>query len=232
MVNLEIPNHRQASKSTTCGPVCVQMILDYLGDRRTLEEICDLCDFDPRGTFETSLALALFRLGIPSTVFMEPDGERIKGSYLGLSQGRVASILKARSTKTQQEAQQRGFQELYEVVKNGLYKFQIATRRRIEEEIDAGNPWIVVVPAYDFYDKADKDSNRRKDLVHFIIIQGYDEDCYIVNDPAADGKGVSRIDKDYLLYCMYKSEGYATCVEVNSVTDIRSDELIFEGGTN
>jgi hypothetical protein len=202
------------------------MILGYLGINKTVEEICDLCDFDSRGTFETTLSLALFSLGITSTIFVVPDGSKIWCKYATSPRHKVVNSLRQRSRRSKKAVQKRGFQELADVVEKSLICFDIPSLKKIEEELDVGNPWIVCVKAYPFYNIEDKD---KADLYHFVVIQGYDGDNFIINDPSFKEGGVYSMSKDRVLYSMYSSRESAICVEVNSVTDIRSDELILEG---
>lgn len=232
MVNLDISNQRQAPKSTLCGPICVKMILDHIGMEEGLDQVCTLCGWEKRGTFETSIVLGLFALGIPSTLLLEPDGEKIWPKYLNKPLSKVVTSLRQRSRKSKAPVEQRGYDELAEGLSHGLIEFGIATRKRIEKELDAGNPWIVSVSAFHMYDKNEEDSYKnRGDLQHFVIIQGYDEDNFFINDPAyGEEGGIYAVEKDRLLYAMYRSDGGAMCVEVSNVADIRSHELVYEGG--
>lgn len=230
-VNLNINNQRQEKGSTLCGPMCVKMILDHIGMEESLEQISILCGWDKRGTFETSIALGLFATGVPALLITEPDGETVWPKYMDLAMAQVCRSFRTRSSKTKDPVLSRGLGEMAELMMHGLLEFGITTRKRIEEELDAGNPWIASVRIYELYDKRDENSEKRKNLQHFVIIQGYDEDHFIINDPAHGSEGgVYAVEKDRLLYSMYCADGSAMCVEVSNVADIRSDESVHEDG--
>jgi len=206
MINLNINNLKQHD-FVTCGPYCVKMVLDYFGIPKSVEDICKICRLHSKGTLETSLVLGLRAIGVNSKLYMVPDGETIKGAYAGIASNKLVPILRRRSSRNRSVAKQ-GFAELAEVVQNGQVNFTIPTRILIEQELDEGNPWIIGVKPFALYGYNDKQAG----LLHFIIIQGYDSQSFIINDPAPNEGGIRSITKDHLLYSMYSAEGRAICI--------------------
>ena len=207
MINLDIPVFTQHNL-VTCGPFCMKMVMSYLKVERTIEEIKESCNYCSHGTLETGIVLGLKRFGIDSKLFIVPDGDTIKGAYVGMPSNKLATTLRRRGGHSKNNINKRGFAELSEVVENGQIDLSVVTRAQIEKELDKGNPWIVVVSSFAFYGSTD---DKKKGLLHFVVITGYDEDNFIINDPAPD-TGTRKIQKDLLLHSIYSSEGRAICV--------------------
>jgi len=210
MINLNIINQRQILNSSTCGSNCVKMILDYLGIEKSFDEVCKLCNQSAQGTLETDLALAFQSVGISSMLYLIPDGETIWAEYVNMPVNKVVSSLKRRAGKAHNCLHRRGFTGTAQAMESGLVTIKVITRDLIQAELDKGNPWIVAVGAYPLYGWKNK---KQKNLLHFVIIQGYEGNNFIVNDPAADTGGIYQVHCDHLMYCLYNTDGGAICVK-------------------
>ena len=207
MINLTIPVFTQHNL-VTCGPFCMKMVLSYLQVEKTIEEIKEACNYCAHGTLETGLVLGLKKFGIDSKLFIAPDGDVIKGAYIGMPLDKLATTLRRRSGHSRQPVAKRGFAELSEVVGNNQVDLSIITRSLIEKELDKGNPWIAVVSSFAFYGSLD---DKKRGLLHFVVITGYDEDNFIIKDPSPN-TGTRKIPKDLLLHSIHTGEGRAICV--------------------
>jgi len=207
MINLTIPVFTQHNL-VTCGPFCMKMVMSYLGIEKAIEEIKSACNYCSHGTLETGIVLGLKKFGIDSRLFVAPDGDIIKGAYVGMPSCQLATTLRRRGGHSRNNINKKGFTELSEVVESGQIDLSIVTRSQIEKELDKGNPWVVVVSSFAFYGSRD---DKKKGLLHFAVITGYDEDNFIINDPAP-GFGIRKIQKDILLHSMYSGESRAICV--------------------
>lgn len=217
MKDLNISNYRQPPRSTMCGPACVKMVCDFLGLEKSFSEIQEMCDYEARGTFESSLVLGLSAAGVQSTMYTVPDGQIIRGSYPKMSKKRVVDNLRKRQQSAKKPEAQRGFKELADVVEQGLIQYMLPTCAMIEQELAKGNPWIVSVKAFYLYDWT---NSSKANLLHFVIIQGYDDDSFIINDPSHEEGGVYKVGKDKLLHAMYSADGDAICVEASCVASM------------
>lgn len=206
VINLNIPHFKQHNL-VTCGPYCAKMVLSYLGLEKTIDEICESCNYCSQGTLETGLVLGLKSMGIDSNLYMTPDGDTIKAEYVSMESEKLVSTLRRRGSRSRQEASKRGFTELAQVVEKRAVTFCIPTRAMIEQGLDKGNPWIVVVKPFALYNFQD---NKKAKLLHFVVITGYDECNFYINDPSSDMK---CIGKDQLLYSIYSGEGRVICIE-------------------
>jgi len=212
MINLNIANQRQALNSSTCGPNCAKMVLDYMGVKKGFDEICKMCNQDPQGTLESDLVLAFKSVNVSSTLYLIPDGEIIRPEYANVPVNKVASSLRRRAGKAKNSVYRRGFIGTAQVIESGSMVVGVVTRELIQSELDKGNPWIVAVGAYPLYKWKDK---KQKNLLHFVVIQGYEGNNFIINDPAADVGGIYQVHCDHLMYCLYHTNGGSICVKKN-----------------
>lgn len=200
--------HLKQHNFVACGPYCVKMVLDYWGIDKSIDEICKLCNYCAQGTLETGLVLGLTKAGVDAKLYMTPDGDAIKAEYKEMDSKRLATTLRRRSGRSRREVSKRGFAELAETVENRQVVFDILSQKTMEYELNLGNPWIVVVKPFSLYGFKD---NKKNELLHFVVICGYDNDYFYIHDPSENE--ASRVSRDTLLYSMYSGEGRAICVK-------------------
>jgi len=205
VINLDVPYFKQHNL-VTCGPYCVKMVLSYLGIEKSIGEICESCNYCSQGTLETGLVLGLRSMGVDSVLHMVPDGDTIKAKYVSMDVKKLATTLRRRGGRSRKEVIKRGFSELAQVVENEQLDFRLPTRDLIERNIEIGNPWIVVVKPFALYGFQD---DKKASLLHFVVIGGYDENGFYINDPATE---LRYVWKDQLLYGMYSGECRAICI--------------------
>jgi hypothetical protein len=207
-INLNLKNYRQPPNSNLCGQYCIQMVLDKFGIDGNAAEVCQIF---AGGMFESGVALALLRMGLKSVFYDYPNGNIFWGKHVSMTKKELLNSFKRKAIKSKKNLHKKILSEIVELIEKDAVSFDLPTRELIERELDQKHPWIVGVTAYVLYDwQTDKDKKQG----HFIVIQGYNDKNFIINDPAHDSGGVKEISKDKLLYAMYSSgDGSAVCVK-------------------
>jgi len=211
-IDLNLKNYRQPPGSDLCGQFCVQMVLDKFGIDIDAAQNCHIL---AGGMFESGVASALLKSGLKSIFHSYPNGNIFWGKHTGMTKRELLNSFKKKALKSKKSLHKRILSEIVELIEQDAISFGLPTRELIEKELDQGHPWIVGVKAYTLYGwQADKGKKRS----HFIVVQGYDDQNFIINDPAHDKGGVRNIQKDELLYAMYSSgDGSAVCVKGKGV---------------
>jgi len=207
-IDLNLKNYRQPPGSDLCGQFCVQMALDKFNIH--IDAARD-CRTFAGGMFESGVALALLRSGLKSIFHSYPNGNIFWGKHVGMTKKELLNSFKKKALKSKKNLHKRILSEIVELIEQDAVSFELPTRELIEQELDQEHPWIVGVAPYTLYGwQTDKGKKRG----HFVIIQGYNDQSFIINDPAHDKGGVREVQKDKLLYAMYGSgDGAAICVK-------------------
>lgn len=209
MRNLNIKTYKQPAETSICGPCCIKMVTRYFGLNLSLNSIKQYCRCTNEGSLETSIVLAINKIGLQATLHALPSGGLLFGKYADLPKEKVIGNLKMRAQLVKSRLFAMALREAAELVEQDLIKFQLADRNIIEKELDKGNPWIACCHYYILGNL--KDSNGA-DTSHFVVIQGYDKKHFIINDPLT---GTYKVEKDKMLCAMYSTSPYeisAICI--------------------
>lgn len=200
-IDLNIKNYKQPAASSYCGPYCMKMVLKHFGIRRRMFDIMLLGHCSQHGMLDTGIVLGLKEIGLNPTLFIGPTGDHIPGEYATLSKEKLIEDLSQKNNAIKRKtALKKYYTELVEVVNKDLIKFETATYKNIVQNLQQGNPIIVSVKAYILYNWT---ANDRLHKGHFVIIQGYDDDSFIINDPSFELGGVYPVQKDKLLLAVH-----------------------------
>lgn len=209
MRNLNIKTYKQPAETSICGPCCIKMVTQHFGLNLSLKSIKQHCHCTNEGSLETSVVLAISEIGLHPILYALPSGGLLFGKYADLPKEKVISNLKVRAKLVKSRLFAMALREAAELVEQDLIRFQLANRDIIEKELDKGNPWIACCH---YYILSKQKENRGAEMSHFIVIQGYDKNHFIINDPL---DGVYKVEKDLMLCAMYSISPYeisAICV--------------------
>ncbi|MEM3427229.1 MAG: peptidase C39 family protein [Nitrososphaerales archaeon] len=183
LMRLDVPHYRQSTEFT-CGPACVMMVLKLFGkeiemNKRQEFEIWRECNMiGSLGSDAFGLSIPLLKRGIGVKIVTERKEtipiKRIVRRW-GENRGQIAKYAMALS---------------YDKSKNLGAKilFRKPKVADIKEALNAGAAPIVLVNMYDLH---------RYNVPHWIVVSGYEEDWFYVNDPYRR-RGQTRIKEEVL----------------------------------
>jgi len=203
----------QPSKSDVCGQFCARMVLDYFGIKVTMEDVNKCVRYTRGGTLDTSIAVALHKLGAQPKLFVLPGDEAFLSDYPQMPSRKVAKHLLKRVCKLKSRVLKRGYTDLSYLFERDFVVWEPPTPTVIRREILNGGVWIVGVSLESFY-------NPPEPGHHFVVVRGFKDSILVVNDP---GKGIMEIDQELLAYSIARSDGVAICVN-SQISDVQQQE--------
>lgn len=207
-VDLQIKNLRQPKRSAACGPICFQMILRWHGVKAEIKQIKKAIRFR-NGATEAGLALGFKQFNIDSVCYCPPDGVLIPGRYATMDIPALTRVLKIRASKTTDKDLSVSYRDLADAAQQELVSFALPTEKQIARDLYNNTPWIVGLSPTILYPDANLTNPSDG---HFVVIQGYDDNNFIINDPCADLGGIHKIQKERVIAAMYKLEGSGLAV--------------------
>lgn len=192
---LPIKQLYQKEKSLDCGPVCVQMILEYFGIKKELSEIIAVLDYDQVGTTIFQNAQIFIQNNIKTVninnnpLLFSYNYDKLqanKDNFQKMTNTQVLELINQKKEKLEKYSKTLG--EMEDYLKNGG-QINIKTPQfsEIKSAIDENKPIIALVFSY-----------REKGIFHhFVIVNGYDTikdknddavEMVFVTDPSKMGK--------------------------------------------
>ncbi len=205
MKKIDVPLYLQKEDSSDCGPVAVQMILDYFGIKRTLEDLDKkLARFekDFTSTYDCRALLLDEGLGViaitANPLLFPPDvisKLKTSGDIKELINNKIAAKHKrAKVLKT----------FIKYLDKGGKFLLKIPTFADIKQAIDKNN--IVGVSMYS------NTMGSNEGGYHFVVATGYRDNQVFINNSWPKSKKQGWFDIDQFLYGVYA----ASCVDVDN----------------
>ncbi|MBP6924181.1 MAG: C39 family peptidase [Candidatus Pacebacteria bacterium] len=203
MKKMDIKVFYQKNKSSDCGPVSTQMVLNHFGKGMSLEEIKAKMTYVPGGTYIYDNGLVVLRKGLSAELvtanpllFKQEERVSLKNEQ---------DVLKhLNSIKRKKNSKKSAITLFQDFIKNGgRVKVQIPTIEHIVKAID-NNKLIIGL----LYGGA---LGRREGGFHFIVVTGYKKGFVHINNPGKRSRQGWFPEKDFL-YALHSS----TCVDVDN----------------
>jgi len=220
-MKLDIPRTLQGPSS--CGHSSLLQVLAYYGTNLELKEVVkeiSNCEVDELklGASECELGMFAIKRGFKSTV-VSLDVRRFDATWFELSSEELKKKLELRSEflhklSPEDIKEGQGTQYLDNVTKyyseylekEGKVKFLPISKELIKKYIDNKIPVIALVSSQLYFKKARKyngefDDIKGKPTGHWIVVSGYDENNFIITDPADDLEkdGNVKMEQNYLI---------------------------------
>ena len=205
-MNLNIPLIQQREGSYHCQVATTLMILEFLGEPLSYDEL--LKQLDPYmvegGMHSQGPALLFVKKGY-KTLFAHHDLDMLDPSIENCTEKDLAKLESKLAELEVNEKNAYRIEKLkldIEFIKNGgLYSSKLPNLQMVDEYLEKGIPVVL-------------SGVRNKGLHlnptagpgnHSIVITGKEEDFYLVNDPSPKTKGEYNISSDRLLHAWYNS---------------------------
>ena len=220
-MKLEIPIIYQQPKE--CGVACLQMVLSYYGNKVSTRKLIEACSTNSLkgGDWYFRLGSAAIRLGFQAEVItrttriFDPSWFNQTNSFL---------VDKLLAEKEHFVSAKRGKWAINEVEaaiafleNNGQLRFSPISRDLIIEHLDSQIPVIAPVNANLIIQGLKRRRSGQEDDVqghkigHVVLVIGYDDEHFIVNDPGGDEmqltkKASYKVDQDELVESVLRSD--------------------------
>lgn len=176
----------------TCGPTCLYSVLRFFGDETPFERLLEVTPRNPDGgTMAVYLALAALRLGYGARIhsynyrIVDPSWARLAPAEVQARLVRRAEAVR----KPKLQAACRAYAEF--LASGGELRFDDLTAPLLVESLDQGRPILCGLSATYLYGlpRERPDDNVEDDVAgdpvgHFLVICGYEDDQFLVRDPA------------------------------------------------
>ncbi len=166
-MKFEVPFYKQENKND-CGPIALQMVLEYLGESHSRDELMNLVDSDKSGvTWTLGLARAVAEIGFKTEFYTTCLGFNPKNYELGYYQKEAdyASLSQQKIERLRREA----------------YKLGVQMKERslsLEELLSKISRNCIPIILLDW----SKIKGTSEFIGHFVPIVGYDkENVYVHN---------------------------------------------------
>ncbi len=209
---LQVPRIEQED-DVSCGPVCLWMVLQSLGDERPFEEIDPLVLRNADGgTLGVHLGVAALRLGYRARIYsynpniFDPTWRPLSSDRLRRKVRAAARHASRRRLKATLEA----FDEF--LAEGGGVRFPELSSDLLVDLLDHRRPLITGLSATHLYREVREipETNKEDDLRgepvgHFVVLSGYSAGGgrFAVTDPSSDAPfgqgGRYRVDSDRLI---------------------------------
>jgi hypothetical protein len=203
-MKLKVPYFKQ--KKLTCGPTCLQQVLAYYGERKSLNEILKHIKMFKYGTWTSYLGLYAIRLGFKAKLVYY-NVNYVDPTWFGLSRNGLIKKLEVLLKKEKRKKRKEGITSLLEYSKaGGEITFRIPSKSLLLDCLKRKIPPIVCLSStilykrkrFDF--KKDKYSEYGEPFGHFIVVSGYENGKFIVTDPNQKYGGIYKVPEDKLIF--------------------------------
>lgn len=196
---INIPLKLQQAGSLDCGPVCVQMVLEYFGINQDSESLKSKLLYNEVGTTIYDNGSLLLDLGLKVTAvtaqprLFSPDkiltitSKDILREVIHRKMGQV--------TTTRDKDNLETFEKFLN--KGGEAKLEIPSFRHIKEAIDNDQPVIALLIAQAL--------GSKEGGYHFVVVSGYDETRVHITNPGPNSSQQGWFPIENFLYAVHAS---------------------------
>ena len=203
MKKVDVKIFYQKNKSSDCGPVSTQMVLNHFGKRRNLEEIKTKMTYVPGGTYIYDNGLVVLEAGLSAELvtanpilFKQEDRVSLKNE-----QDIMKHLNNIKRKKNSKKSAITLFQDF--IKKGGKVKVEIPAIDDIVRAVDSGRLVMALL-----YGGA---LGRREGGFHFVLVTGYKKGFVHINNPGKKSRQGWFPEKDFL-YALHSS----TCADVDN----------------
>jgi hypothetical protein len=197
MKKLKVPLRLQGKQSKDCGPVCVQMVLEYFGIKKDLKNLQEKLHYIESGTTAYDNGSLLLDEGLKVTavtaqpMLFPPDiAKSIKDNK------DIYEIIGKKAIHSPKYKTNLDTLKVF-LEKGGKMLIQIPNIKHICAAIDEGHPIIALL-----YGGA---LGSKEGGFHFVVVTGYDAKNVFLNNPLPGSSSQSKFPIDQFLYAVHSS---------------------------
>ncbi len=205
-MKISIPYHSQQKDSQDCGPVCVQMVLEYFGIKKKLSELTRHVQYAKMGTSAYDNALLLLKENLTVTavtahpMIFPPD--RIKKLK---NKNELLKYLEQLIKKSKR------FKSGIKLIKNfittgGILRLEIPQEKHIKDALHKGGLVLAL-----FHGGA---LGSKEGGFHFAVISGHKKNFVYINNPLLNSARQAWFPLDKFFYGLHAS----TCADSDNGT--------------
>jgi hypothetical protein len=196
-MKIELPLKLQEQGSKDCGPVCVQMVLEYFGINKDQSYLREKLTYVEAGTSAYDNASLLLNEGFKVTA--------VTAQPLLFSPDTIAEIkntddvLKIVEAKYISAEKDRPILETLKkfLLQGGDLKIEIPSYKHIQQALEESKPIIALI-----YGRA---LGSKEGGFHFIVISGYEDGKVFINNPLPESKKQGWFPIEHFLYALHSS---------------------------
>ncbi len=196
---IDIPLKLQQKGTQDCGPVCVQMVLEYFGINQDFQSLKDNLLYNESGTTAFDNGSLLLDSGLSVTaVTAQPRlfSPEIISSITSRDLLQEVIAKKMEQVKTVRDKDSlETFKKFLN--KGGECKLEIPSFMHIKEAVDNGHLVIALLIAQAL--------GSKEGGYHFVVVSGYDEGRVYINNPAPSSSQQSWFSVERFLYALHAS---------------------------
>jgi predicted double-glycine peptidase len=177
MKTISIPLKLQQKGSLDCGPVCVQMVLEYFGINHDFQSLKNNLLYNESGTTAFDNGSLLLDLGLSVTVVTAQPRLFSPEIISSITSKEVLQEVISKKMKQVKTVRDKDNLETFKkfLNKGGQYKLEIPNLNHLKEAIDNGQPVIALLIAQAL--------GSKEGGYHFVVVSGYDEDSVHITNP-------------------------------------------------
>jgi ABC-type bacteriocin/lantibiotic exporter with double-glycine peptidase domain len=199
-LKLSVPYFKQ-ELGNDCGICCVRTLSGFYGKKVFSKQVLEKCDLHPFGVFTVDLGLFLLEEGFDVDIYSF-DLSLVNPSWSKSSETELLERLK--ELYLGDEFNRKKLEKTISFIEcGGRFKVKIPEEKMLIDSIKKKVPVMISVNASVLYDK-------RSDLAHFVVVNGFTKNSFIVSDPFFEGE--YSVSKKKLLFAWFtesiNSSGY------------------------
>jgi hypothetical protein len=205
-MKISIPYHVQKKSSQDCGPVCVQMILEYFGKQKKLSELTKQLQYAKMGTSAYDNARLLLQEKLAVTA--------VTAHPMLFPADKIKKLTSKKILLKHLDGQAKKFKRFkpgIKLIKNfisadGKMKLEIPQALHIQNALDKGSLVLALLYAQAL--------GSNEGGFHFIVISGYKKNKVYINNPSPYSQRQGWFPMDQFLYGLHAS----TCADIDNGT--------------
>ncbi len=207
---LKVPTRKQKKNSLHCGVACLQMVMEFFGDKISYNDLVkQLKVYKGKGIYTTDLGILAMKYSY-NTLVVYNKSEVLDKTTENLTEKDIRKL--NRYLKKLKESK-KPFRRILQIKKDtefieagGKYSTKLPNLDLINKHLKKRFPVIVCLNNRALRSDPDRKSN------HFVVVIGKEGNYYIVNDPSTNAKDQYKIERDKLLQAWYLAGAFTLVI--------------------